>query len=156
MSADFNKGNTRGISGAGEAVTAYFEHFQRKYPKQIEDVERHIQEAAGKGIDAVGILLIDHDHCRVKKRPEIRAFNEFLDRYLEYLGYQLTVRKTLCWENRGRHAQSNPKIGDLKYLRKNSTWVGTDDGDYPNEIFICDRRDAIMLRRMTIRWSHNF
>ena len=153
MSVDFNKGNAKAISGAGEAVVAYFEHFQRKYPEHIVALEKHIQDAAGKGLDSAVIVIPLSDRARSRKRDEIFAFNQFLRRYLEYLGYQLNGAQSYCWTNRGgRGATATPH--DLKYVRVNSSWVGSTDK--MAEIFVCNRRDVVLVEQVTVSWTHNF
>jgi len=150
MSGDFNKSETRGISGAGEAVIAYFENFQRKYPKQLKVIEELIQEAAANGLDEVKFLVASEERARKSKVVEIRAFYLFLARYLKYLGYAVKMeRGGACWVNlTGRKGQ----VRNLTEVRRNSSW---DAPDLP-QVFVCDRRDIVGVYRCNITWVNQF
>jgi len=151
MSADFDKGDAKAISGAGEAEAAYFEHFRRKYPRQVEGLEKLIQEAAGTGNDSVSVFIADPGNCRADLVSEVAAFNRFLRRYLRYVGYQIGGSRVVkCWAN--KRSDGDHPVHVVSDIRRNSSYVGNRDG-IP-EVFVCHRRDIAAICRLKINWAH--
>ena len=149
MSTDFNKGDAKGLSYAGDAEEAYYQHYCRRYPKQIAALEAHIQKVASEGRTTVEICLaIPNSHQEKKHQEDITDFNQFLMRYIVSRGYSAeTIAGTRpawvrsgserTWEGAGRRAVGYKKTGN------------------PNnflESFPCKRNEIAFMSGLLISW----